>query len=263
MRTTKVDDTRREGSRDVWNIGDFAVFDPPKGRLEDHLIVGFDTRDRRSRAFSLLRTSVAKKFSEQGTRLIGVTSATPGAGKSYLSMNLAASLSRVQDNPVFLVDLDLRRSSLSEQIGLESSVGIASVLAGSDITLSECGYRIANENVVVFPTGPVKDVSAELLSGQSFESVVQELRTRTAQSIVLFDLPPAFANDDTMLSAQHLDGYIIIADSGRTTDRQVREVMRIMEPSICLGAILNRYDGGLGDEYGYGYGSSAYANYYD
>src|SRR3546814_11034631 len=66
----------------------------------------------------LLRTSFAKRTKEDGHRLIGITSATPAAGKSFLSMNLDSSLARVVDEPVFLVDHDIWRSSLADDIGL-------------------------------------------------------------------------------------------------------------------------------------------------
>src|SRR3546814_9578880 len=90
----------------------------------------------------LLRTSFAKRIKEDGHRLIGITSATPAAGKSFLSMNLASSLARVVDEPVFLVDLDIRRASLADEIGLVPERGIDGFLDGSVDDLSTIGRRI-------------------------------------------------------------------------------------------------------------------------
>src|SRR5688500_8095458 len=75
--------------------------------LAEHKIVGFNSRDSRSRAFNLLRTRLTNVLSGDGPHLVGLTSATPGAGKSFLSVNLAMSLAKVADELVILVDLDL------------------------------------------------------------------------------------------------------------------------------------------------------------
>ena len=252
-----------KGPQTPFTLNDFAIHVPEGRDIRDNRIVGFDNRDQRSRAFNLLRTTLTKKLEEKNARLIGVTSATPAAGKSFLSMNLAASLARVQDAPVYLVDLDLRRGSVGQQIGLEPDVGIAAFLSGRSDNLAMAGRHISDTNMVVFPTAMVKANSAELVSGARFEECISTFRQRTGESIVIFDLPPAFANDDAMLSIQQLDGYVLIVDTGRTTKRQVREVMNLLAPTPCLGTILNRYQGGLADTYGYGYGSSAYSSYYD
>lgn len=252
-----------QAARAAFTLDQFENFTPEGAEVQDNRIVGFDSRDKRSRAFNLLRTSLTKTLEDRGCRLVGVTSATPAAGKSFLAMNLAASLSRVADHPVFLADLDLRRASLGDQIGLVSDSGLAAHLAGSDVPLEKIGRRIAGTNLVVFPTGQVTANSAELVAGATFEAFVEDMRRRTGPSIVIFDLPPAFASDDTMLIMQQLDGYIVVVDSGKTTKRQVREVVRLMDPTPCVGTIMNRYREGITDSYGYGYGSNAYANYYE
>ena len=71
---------------------------------------------------------------------------------------------------------------------------------------------------------------------------------------MIVDLPPVFASDDTLLTAARLDGYLLVVEYGRNTAEQVRESLRLLDPTPCLGTILNRYKGGLFDAYGYGYG---------
>lgn len=244
-------------------LDDFVTFEPSGAEVRSHRIVGFNSRDRRSRAFSVLRTMLSKRMEDKNCRLLGITSAAPEAGKSFLSMNLAASLSRVMEHPVYVVDLDLRKASLAEQIGLESEGGVAKLLSGEISDIQSVGRRIEGTNLVVFPTGRVTDSSAEYVSGPNFASLVDQFRNRLPGSLVIFDLPPAFASDDAMLIMQRLDGYVMIVDSGRTRKRQVSEVVRLFQPKPCIGAILNRYHGGIMDSYGYGYGSYAYSAYYD
>ncbi|MGB3738073.1 MAG: CpsD/CapB family tyrosine-protein kinase [Pontixanthobacter sp.] len=249
------------GGETPFDIERFRQFMPEKADVRENKIVGFDARDRRARAFSLMRTSLSKRLKERGHRIVGLTSATPAAGKSFLSMNLAASLSKVMDDPVYLVDLDLRRASMGEQIGLNVDAGIASYLGGASMDLHDLGYRIHGTKLVVFPTERVTNNSAELVSGARFERFIEAVSARSGSSTVLIDLPPAFASDDTMLIMERLDSYILVVDSGKTTKRHVNELVGLLDPVPCVGTILNRYIGGFGDSYGYGYGD--YNKYYD
>ena len=244
-------------------LSDLETFTPPARVISKHRIVGFDNRDARARPFNLLRTSFAKKLNEDGHRLVGITSATPAAGKSFLSMNLASSLARVVEEPVFLVDLDIRRASLAEEIGLAPERGVESFLDGSIDDLAAIGRRIDGTTLAVFPAVSRARNTAELLAGERYMHMIETLRDRSEASIILFDLPPAFASDDAMISLAQLDGYVLVVDSGKTTRRHVQDVLAMLQPTPCIGSILNRYRGGLGDSYGYGYGGPDYGRYYD
>lgn len=244
-------------------LAKLAEFTPPLTEIRKHRIVGFDNRDVRARPFNLLRTSFAKKLKEDGHRLIGITSATPAAGKSFLAMNLASSLARVVEEPIYLVDLDIRRASIADEIGLVPDQGIESYLEGHIDDLALIGRRIEGTKLGVFPAMRRSSNTAELLAGERFSQLVGTLRERSDAAIVLFDLPPAFANDDAMISLSQLDGFVLVVDSGRTTRRHVQDVIAMLYPTPCVGSILNRYRGGLGDSYGYGYGGPNYRKYYD
>ena len=244
-------------------LASLPVFTPDNKVLTEQLIVGLDSRDSRSRAFNLLRTTLAKRMKETGHRLVGITSATPSAGKSFLSMNLAASLSKVSEDFVVLVDLDLRRASIAEGVGMQVKRGVSDFLTGEVSDLISIGSRIDDSQLVLFPTKQVAKKTAELLSGPIFEKLIADLRQDTGDAVVFFDLPPAFANDDAMLILEQLDAYVMVVDSGKTNAKQVQDVLAMLNPVPCIGTVLNRYNGGFADDYGYGYGSSAYAKYYD
>lgn len=248
--------------RQTLRLSDLRHFAPEKSDISAHKLVGFDGRDIRARPFNLLRTSLTKKVRETGHRLIGMTSATPAAGKSYLSLNLASSLARVTEQPVFLVDLDLRRASLAKEIGLPAEKGVESFLEGEVLELSSLGFRIDGTELGIFPCVRRARNTAELLASERFAEMITIFREHSESALVLFDLPPAFANDDAMISLEHLDGYLLVADSGKTTRKHVQDVVAMLHPTQCIGSILNRYDGGFADSYGYGYGSAKYGKYY-
>jgi Mrp family chromosome partitioning ATPase len=250
-------------SLDVPDLDALPLYAPDAKILDRNKIIGFDSRDSRARPFKLLRTQFVKLLQHKKAGLVGITSAAPNAGKSFISLNLAAGLSRLSGMQVYLVDLDLRRASVAEGLGMEPEFGIADFLEGTVNDLGSLGCRVEGCNLAVFPTNKATTSSAELIAGDRYTQLVDAFRAKSDKAIILFDLPPAFANDDTMLAIKSLDGYIMVVDAGITSRRQVSDTMMMLNPAPCFGAVLNRYSGGFIDHYGYGYGYRDYAKYYE
>lgn len=222
-------------------------------------LVGFESKDARSRPFNLLRAQLIKKLAESGGRLIGITSPAPNAGKSFVASNLAASMSQLSNRRTVLVDLDLRRATIADIFGLEGPEGMTEYLLGDELTLSQIGRRIGTSNLVVYPTFPAQVNSAELMVGDRLLDLVARARALGDDAIVIVDLPPVFANDDAMLVAEHLDGILLVVEQGVTTKKQLQSAMQLLHPTPILGTIFNRFTGGSGDPYGYG---GKYDGYY-
>lgn len=217
-------------------------------------LIGFESHDEDARAFNLLRSQLLKEIAESGQRLIGVTSATPSAGKSFVSLNMAAALSKITGRQVLLCDLDLRRGSISEALETEIAQDVSAYLRGDLADWRQAVARVADSELYVLPCRKRMRRSGELLTSQRFEALMADLRALPPEILVICDLPPAFASDDAVLTAAHLDGYVLVVEYGRNTEKQVREAMAMLAPAPCLGTILNRYRGGFFDAYGYGYG---------
>lgn len=238
------------------------VFTPDPAVLDANRVVAFDSRDLRSRPFNLMRTRFTKQLELQKMRMVGITSPAPTTGKSLLSVNLAAAIARLKDTAVVLADLDLRRGSVGETLGLPVERGIAGYLEGRVAQVEDCAVSIAGVPLAVLPTELATGDSSVLLSGDRYEALIEWLRAQARHAIVIVDLPPVFANDDAMILMEALDGYLMVVDSGKTTAKQVRSAVELLKPAAALGSVLNRYKGGVLDSYGYGSGAS-YSRYYD
>lgn len=223
-------------------------------RLEEQHIVGFMGHDERSRAFNLLRTQITRALENSDQQIIGITSPTPSAGKTFLSLNLGAALSRIAGRAVLLCDLDFRRGSVGETLGMDVHVDIPAVIEGGADDWTKAIYRIGDSDLYVMPSTAHLRGSSEMLSSPQFAAFMAGLRKLPSEVIVLCDLPPVFASDDALLTSEHLDSYILVVEYGRNNATQVRESLRLFEPLPCLGTVLNRYKGGVFDSYGYGYG---------
>lgn len=226
-------------------------------------VFGFNSRDRRSRPFNLLRSQVLKIMTARKWKIIGVTSATPRVGKSFMASNLAASLSRIPGTHTLLFDLDLRRGSIADIFEIPEGLGINTYLAGDVDKLDAASRDIKGTGLTVFPSFATDHSSAELLAGARFRTLVQAMRGLPDNVICICDLPPAFANDDAAIVLREIDAYLLIVEEGQTTARQVRDTIEILKPAPCMGTVLNKYRGGLGsDDYGFGYGTQKYYDAY-
>lgn len=226
-------------------------------------VFGFNSRDRRSRPFNLLRAQVIKLMRANNFKIIGVTSATPRVGKSFMAANLAASLSRIPGTRTLLFDLDLRRGSIAKTFDIPEGPGINSFLSGEVDSLDAAAYDIAGTGLTIFPSFPTEDSSAELLSGTRLKLLIKAMRGLSDNVICICDLPPAFANDDTAIVLREIDAYMFVVEEGKTTAHQVRDAIELLKPAPCMGTILNMYRGGIGgDDYGFGYGTQRYYDSY-
>ncbi|MEP6784469.1 MAG: CpsD/CapB family tyrosine-protein kinase [Sphingomonadales bacterium] len=225
-------------------------------------LIGLLSNDIRSRPFSLLRGQVLKEAGRQDIRLIGVTSAAPGAGKTFVSSNLAAAIGRISGRQVYLLDLDLRRPSIAERFGVVVETGMESYFDGSVDDLSTIGRRIEGTGLALFGTRRMDPYPGELLGGARLENLIAAMRRLPPSALVICDLPPAFVGDDALTVISKLDAYIHVVDEGTTPKRQAEELRSMMQPATCLGVVLNRYDGRWNDSYGYA-SARQYARYYD
>ncbi|WP_174274260.1 CpsD/CapB family tyrosine-protein kinase [Sphingomonas bacterium] len=224
-------------------------------------IFGFNSSDSRGRPFKMLRTPIAKVATEQNIRIIGVTSASPHVGKTFVTANLGAALSRIAEIDVCLVDLDLHRPALGPRFGMQENDGIHDFLTGDIKDIRQIAHRVNDERLVIIP-GFRRDVATgELLTNPRGDGLFAGIRAMPKSTIVLVDMPPIFADDDAQIISQRIDGFLLIVEDGKSTKKQAEDTIRILSPTPLVGTILNRYRYQLfNDEYGYGrsYGYGAY-----
>jgi Mrp family chromosome partitioning ATPase len=231
-------------------------------QLEEQNVVGFRNADTRARPFKLLRSQILRRVHEDGLKVLGITSAAPNVGKTFVATNLAAALSRIADMNVILIDLDLHRPAVATRFSLaKDSNGIHDVLTG-DVAMEDVARRVDDERLIVIPGFRREVATGELLTSPRGDALFAGLHGVSRNTIVLVDMPPIFADDDAVIISKHLDGYLLIAQDGRTTAKQVKETVRMLSPTPMVGAVLNRFRTQLlMDDYGYGV-SYGYGGYY-
>ena len=215
-------------------------------------IYGFNSIDPRSRSFNLIRGRLLELKRQHGFRMVGVVSATPDVGKSFVSANISASLSRDPQIRTVAVDLDLRRGSLSAQFGILSNQGLNEYLASGEPLQA---YRLDGESLTIIPTLGGMVHSAELLASPRAQTLFQALRLSDPSYVFVCDLPPVFANDDAVATMARLDSYILVAEEGTTTEREIKDSVEALGRGRLAGVVLNKFRGGMISD---GYGVDSY-----
>ena len=162
-------------------------------------------------AYKLLRTKLQFSFAdESGCRVIGVSSALSGEGKSLSAVNLAHTLSQL-DKKVILIDCDMRRPTLAEKLKIKSKPGLSNFLTGQSDTegmIQYCGIKQEEKAFHVIAAGENPPNPMELLSSKRMASVLQGLRQ--TYDYVIFDLPPVGEVGDALAIAKETDGILLV-----------------------------------------------------
>jgi capsular exopolysaccharide synthesis family protein len=207
----------------------------------------------------LLRGNLTFAALDRATRIIAVTSAGAGEGKSTTALNLAIAMA-MDGKRVIIVDADLRRPSQHNYFGLPRTTGLTSVLTGQ-ATLDEAIQETAQPGVSLLATGPLPPNPPEVLNSQQTRQLIADLGTR--YDAVIVDTPPAAGLSDTPIIATMVDGILIVVSANQTRKGQLQFGLGTLEQvdAPVLGFVFNKM-GASGGYYSYYYYYYYYNNYY-
>jgi len=209
--------------------------------LESNRIISHDIADPRSKSFDILRTQVLQSMEAKSWQLLGITSPTPGCGKSTIAANLALSIARLPDKKVLLVDLDMQKPQVSNALGLKCKQGVVSVLEGK-AKLSGALVRayIGKQSVLVLPCENSIPNSSEWMASRSMIALLQEIKRDFRGWTVILDLPPMLLSDDVITILPQIDCALFVATVGTSTVSEVKECARHLDSTPIVRAILNK-----------------------
>lgn len=212
-----------------------------------------------SESYRSLRTALLLSSARE-LRIVAVTSAVAGEGKTATASNLAVVLAQL-GRPVLVLDCDLRKPRLHQVFRVSNRLGLVNALTGS-AALDDVILPTEVPNLWVLPAGPTPPNPSELVASERMRETLRALRSRF--DYILVDTPPALAVTDATLVGTLVDGVVLTLRSNKVTRDEVRLVRdRLRQADIkILGAVLNRYravQAGLGSGYryyeSYGYGA--------
>jgi protein-tyrosine kinase len=216
------------------------VMQPNRSLWHERRILEPGDRGPAASAYRMLRTQVLRQLRALEARTLGIISAADGEGKTLTAVNLALSLAAEPNQTVLLVDLDLQRPGVAQLLGLPAEQGLEECLTDSG-SLAGCFWRIEGiERLSILPAVAARARSSELLAGTRARELLQELRTRYSDRVILIDLPPALLSDDMLTIAPLLDAALVIICEGRTRREDLTRLHEIFGDVRLLGTVLNR-----------------------
>jgi capsular exopolysaccharide synthesis family protein len=211
-------------------------------------------------AVRAVRTNVLFSSADEGVRMIVVTSAGPGEGKSLFSSNLSVSLAQAGQR-VLHIDADMRRPRVHEIFEVAQEPGLSNLLVG-DCKPSEAVRMTSIQNMCVLPAGMIPPNPAELLGSKRCTEYFATLSEHF--DWVIIDSPPVLAVADASILANSATGVIFVVGADQTSRHTARAAVDQLNAvqAHMIGAVLNRADV-EGNPYYYStYYRKEYSRYY-
>lgn len=197
----------------------------------------------------------ANGTAEPPANLIMITSALPGEGKTFVSINLAMSMAAELDRRVLLVDADIARGDLSQQLGIHAERGLSDLLRENSY-LSEEGVLTTNvERLSVLPAGPVVDNVDELFASAQMALIARALADADPDRVIIFDASPLLATTEAAVLAQRVGQTVMVVEANQTPQDAVGQALTQLDGCANVSLVLNKTTGKDAGGYGYGYGA--------
>jgi capsular exopolysaccharide synthesis family protein len=188
-------------------------------------------------------------FPDAPPKVIMVTSAGAGEGKTASCLNLAMSLAE-SGSRVVVLDVDLRRPACHRAFGLQNNVGLSNFLTGQ-FDLAGVMTSVGKGGLGFVPAGPTPPNPAELIGSARMRAALDDLRCR--YDFVLLDAPPVLPVTDAVVLGREAEGVVLVVkghDTPRELVRRARDHLQ-QAGARMLGVVVNNVDLAWGDVYFY------------
>lgn len=226
-----------------------------KKKTEDPIWIRADGKDALTESFRILRANLGFLATQnKEKKVITCISFNPGAGKTFVSLNLAACFS-FMDKKVIILDLDLRKATLSNLTKTKKLKGISHYLSDESIEINEIIHpNLFGSKIDMMPAGAIPPNPSELLISERLDQLIAELKSM--YDYILIDNVPIGMVADSVIIDRATDINIFIIRSGKLDRSQLSELEQLYKNHKLknMGVVLNGVDKHSEFGYGYGYG---------
>lgn len=215
------------------------------------LVVRPDSTSSAAELFRLMRTNLLFMLNDRNDKVVLMTSSTSGEGKSFMAINLAASLALLQKK-VLLVGMDIRKPRLAEYLGIHPRFGLTQYLSSDEITIDQMAVPCPDaQGLDVIVAGPVPPNPSELLVSHKVDELFNELRRR--YDYIVIDSAPLGLVSDSFTLDRVADATIYVSRTNYTSYNFIDMLNDIYEQKRLkkLSVVVN----GVASHKSYGYGN--------
>jgi len=184
-------------------------------------------------------------------RLILITSALPGDGKTFTGLNLALSIARERDVSVLLVDADSARAHVSEVLDVRAQPGLLDALTDGSVDVLSLITRTDVRGFEILPAGKRAENATELLASSRMAEIAARLCESNPRRLVLIDSAPLVVSSEARALVRIPGQVALVVRAGVTPRHAIQEALSHIEKSRLQGVILN--DAPLTKGTGYSY----------
>ena len=225
----------------------------PKGTKGTRPLAVVEPDDVAVESLRTLRSSLEFSMDENSNPIIGVSGLIPGVGKSFISVNLAALYAGL-GKKVLLIDADLRKGRLHKEFGIKRGKGLSQILLHT-ATTEEVISSTEVENLDIIPCGMVPSNPSELLGSKRYSELIEELKSK--YDLIIIDTPPIMLVTDAALACRVAAQIVMVIEYNKHSIDAIQDGMKQLlkgNTSAHASFVINKYEHGHNDGYGYKYG---------
>lgn len=207
--------------------------------MKENKCVGFFCNSAEINTYKVLRARIQSYAGEKGWNTIMVTSPNPGDGKTLTTINMSLTFAKEFHQTVLLVDCDLKKQDIHKTMGVSGSKGLTDYFF-SHTPLNELIVWPGVERMRFISGGQRVLDTAEILGSPKIKRLVREMKERYSDRYIFFDTPPLLTSADALAFAPHVDGIVMVVQSGKTSSTDIKKSMRLIPEEKFIGFILNR-----------------------
>mgnify|MGYP003575040698 CR=1 FL=1 len=225
---------------------------------KEPVVVKQGSRSQIAEQFRTLRTNLQFMLTNAEDKVILLTSSMSGEGKSFVAINLASSLA-LSGKKVVLLEMDLRKPKVSQNLQIDNSIGFSTFIIGQATLEKVIVPSGVQENLYVIPSGPIPPNPAELLMLPMVQDFFQILRNNF--EYILVDTAPVGLVTDAQLLSKFSDVNVYLVRQGYTFKEQINIPNNLVKQQKMSRVSIVVNDIAQGAGYGYGYGGYGYGGY--
>jgi capsular exopolysaccharide synthesis family protein len=223
-----------------------APVDPPhrqfpveeiRVRPENRIVYYSDPRSPAADRFRLLRMRMKEHWNTGKLKKVLVTGPLVHDGKSTIVLNLASALAERGKRSVLVVEADLHRSSIGENLQLKPWAGLTECLTDDAVSPLSAIRRLEPLGWYLLPAGEPRRNPTELLQTPTFGKIMQQLAPYF--DWILVDSPPVLPLTDSLSLQQHADASLLVVRAGQTPREAIDQTVNLLGKKNILGIVLN------------------------
>lgn len=172
--------------------------------------------------------------------LVLVTSARPGEGKSFSSLNLAGSLAQHGTEKVLLIDLDAKQMPLSAQLGVGDRIGLHDLIVNPSLRHEDVVLSTAVPNLSFIPVGTRVTEAMDATGVRPMPPTIARIARRYPKHIIILDAPPCLSTSDPHTIAPHVGQVVMVVEAERTQRTEVEAAIDLVRVCPTITILLNK-----------------------